>query len=389
MAQRNMQLLAAGLVAVAVIGLVMLFKLGSLTGGLSASEVQAANQVVGWHGLFREPFYLPLKLIQSVCFWLRPNHGQFLTRLPNAVLGGLTCLEFITLVRLWHGRRIAWLGGALFITAAWVLHSSRLASFDVSYLWLLPTLLLANGVLNRFGQRRLVWQIYWLGLTVVLYIPGAIWFVLIEVWFSRRLIIKCWQQFKSWRTRLLTAVLPLLLSLFLLFDLSRPGQLKQWLGLPTHFASAKLLLKHFVAVPVHLFVRGPEYPTIWLAKAPVLDVFTLAVCLIGLFFYAQHLGSSRAKRLALFLAFGWILIALGGAVPLSVLVSLLYIVAATGVAFLLQKWLRVFPINPVVRSLGIILLSLMVVAAALYNLRAYFVAWPHNPTTVTTFRYRR
>jgi hypothetical protein len=77
---------------------------------------------------------------------------------------------------------------------------------------------------------------------------------------------------------------------------------------------------------------------------------------------------------------------LGGAAYLSLVVPLLYIFAATGIAYLLHEWLRVFPLNPVARKLGIGLVVVAVAVSCSYNLRAYYVAWPHNAATQTAFR---
>src|SRR4051812_5833112 len=83
-------------VAVVLAGLswLLLHKLGNLTGGLSASEMKTVAAPVGWHGIYDHPFDLPLKLVRSVVFWIAPDHGQLLSRLPNAIFGGLTMVTF-------------------------------------------------------------------------------------------------------------------------------------------------------------------------------------------------------------------------------------------------------------------------------------------------------
>src|SRR5258708_30036353 len=76
------------------LGWLLLYHLGSLVGGLSRSEVAAVAVPVGWHGIYRQPLNLPLNLVRSVVFFLFPDHGQLLSRLPNAIFGGLTVLSF-------------------------------------------------------------------------------------------------------------------------------------------------------------------------------------------------------------------------------------------------------------------------------------------------------
>jgi hypothetical protein len=93
--------------------------------------------------------------------------------------------------------------------------------------------------------------------------------------------------------------------------------------------------------------------------------------------------------LGLFALAGLLLVGLGGPVGLSLLVPLLYVWAAAGIAYLTREWLQVFPNNPLARSLGLGLIVLAVGLGCIYNLRAYFVAWPHNQTTRVTFQSRR
>jgi hypothetical protein len=112
------------------------------------------------------------------------------------------------------------------------------------------------------------------------------------------------------------------------------------------------------------------------------------MCLIGAYFYARHLKAPRSRLLASYLVIGWILVALGGPVSLSFMVPLMYVLAAMGIAYLMHEWLAVFPKNPLARVTGITLISLLICFAAFYNLRSYFVSWPHNNTTMTTFVYR-
>lgn len=374
--------------AALVLGWLLLHKLGSLTGGLSADEVRISRAPVGWHGIYRQPFYLPWKVIKSVIFVIFTHHGQTLSRLPSVCFGALTIISFSGLIRLWHGTRTALLAGLLFATSAWLLHVSRLTSFDVLYLWALPTLLFVNVLLRKSGDRQLIWYVSALTWGMMLYLPGLVWLVGLNIILQREEFAKAWRRFDAWWQRLVYVAAYLVWLPLLVLNLLRPGNLVTWLGLPTHWQPPLSLLKNFAAVPVHLFVRGPEYPQLWLGKAPLLDAFTLAASLVGIYFYATHWQASRSRLLAVMAFAGWILVGLGGPVGFSLLVPLMYMAAATGIAYLLHEWLSVFPYNPLARGLGLGLIALAVSLSCVYNLRAYFVAWPHNHVTQATFHYR-
>ncbi|HVW23503.1 MAG TPA: hypothetical protein VHB51_03435 [Candidatus Saccharimonadales bacterium] len=367
----------------------LLFRLGSLTGGLSPEEAAAANGTYCWSGLYHQPLFLPLDLLRSVIFFAFRHHGQTLTRLPDAMLGGLAILAFGQLLRRWHGNRTAALTLALFACGAWTLHVSRLASNDVLYLLALPLMLLAHlNLSDKHSKPRDFYAILLLwGLS--LYVPGLIWFVLLDIWWLRKSLKTGWTALKNLKQRLLAGLAVVVWLPLLIIDLTRAGQWRIWLGLPDQWPAPLHYLKELAAVPLHLLVRGPEGATTWLGKAPVLDIFSLAVCLIGIFFYAKHWRANRSHLIASWLVLGIILIALGGAVSLSLLVPMLYVLAATGIAYLLHEWLQVFPINPLARAIGIGLVILAVAASCFYNLRAYFVAWPNDPTTVAAFQEHR
>jgi hypothetical protein len=384
----NRPYILLGIAAAAVLAWLMLYRLGSLVGGVSINEHTTALMPIGWHGIYHDALYLPLKAVRSAVFYLFPGHGMFLTRLPNVLFGVLSVVSFTWLVWLWHGRRTALIAGLLFTTSAWVLHVSRLASYDVLYLWVLPTMLLMNVALQRRPDRTSIVYGNFLFWGLVIYIPGMVWLVLINVYAQRKAIAKGWRHFSHWWQRIICVLAGLVWLPLLVDNLRHPGFLRLWLGLPVHLAAPAQLLKNSAGVLVHLFVRGPEYPALWLGKAPIMDIFTLTICVIGLYFYVVHARASRSRLLGAFFLAGALLIALGGPVGLSLLVPLLYIVAATGITYLLKEWLKMFPFNPLARGVGLVLVSAALVLACTYNLRAYFIAWPHNETTKAVFRYR-
>jgi hypothetical protein len=384
--QEGRTLIWLGLGCVALVWL-LFNRLASLTHGFSPAELKAATTPVGWHGVFQHPLDLPLQLVRSVVFFVTPEPGLLAARLPNAFFGVLAIVSFGWLVWLWHGRRTMILATLLFATAAWTLHVSRFVSFDVLYLWAMPTFLLIQLRL----QQGIIWRFDWyaclLGLVMMLFIPGFVWFLILGIYLQRKALLDGWRSFSNMWERALTIGIVAIWLPLLLIDLVRHGELRQWLGLPAHFSSN--IFEQFVTVPVHLLVRGPKSPDLWLGRAPILDAFVLACAIIGIYFYASRWRSKRSRLLAAVFAIGWLLVSLGGPVGLSVLVPLMYLAAATGIAYLLHDWLKVFPRNPLARGLGVSIIAVAVLASCVYNFRAYFVAWPHNVITEATFRYHR
>jgi 4-amino-4-deoxy-L-arabinose transferase-like glycosyltransferase len=370
---------------VTLIAGLMLYKLGSLTGGLSSGEVNVAHTAIGWHGIRNNPFYLPLNFVRSVLMVLFNHHGQTVIRLGNTLFGVLAVVTFSRLVQLWYGSRTAALSSILFITSAWMLHVSRVATNDVMYLAALPVLFYVQIGLKKAQKPRWLFfaAVIW---GLALYIPGLIWLIGVQVWLLRKEIKQLLTGLKDIKKRVALGLSVVVwLPLLLVYLLSSRSAFITWLGLPEHMPSLSEFAKQLAAVPVHLFVHGPMNPELWLGKAPLLDIFSLVCCVLGIYFYATHLKASRSRSLFSIFGVSWILIALGGPVTLSLLVPLLYLFVACGIGYLLHDWLKVFPRNPLARAFGISLIAIAVAFSSFYNLRAYFIAWPHNRDTISTF----
>lgn len=384
------RLLFVALLALATLVALYTVKLGSLVSGLSLHENITSTQAVGWHGIAHDPLYLPLKLVRSVVFAVSPDHGQTLTRLPNVIFGVLAVISLSAIVRIWHGKRTAAYISVLFATSAWSLHVSRVATFDVLYLWAIPALLLSHLLLQKYSTRLFIVVGSVITWGLLLYVPGMIWLLIVSIYTQRSVVRSIWTFYKLWWQRSLLAGLAIVWLPLLLYRLATSASmLKTWAGLPQHFDSLVLVLKHFVAVPVHLLIRGPQYPEIWLGRHPILDIFTLVLALVGIYFYRRHWQSSRSRLVGSYGFVGFLLVGIGGAASLSLLVPMLYIFASMGLAYLLHDWLKIFPRNPLARTLGIGLVSTAVLLSIVLNTRAYFVAWPHNAETKATFQYHR
>lgn len=378
-------------VAVVVFGLswLFLYRLGSIPGGMSQAEIMVANGNFGWHGLYQTLLYAPLNIVRSIVFFAAGHHGQFLTRLPNAIFGIMSVIGFGWLLWLWHGGRTAILGTILFATSAWTLHISRVATNDVMYIWMMVMLLVSNALLYRHASK--VWAVYTTALlwVCILFIPGGIWLLLINAFWQRGSIATASQTVgKLWQRIALLALL-FIPILVLLASLLHSSQWLAWLGLPSHLINPLTVIHNFFAAVFHVYIRGPLLPDVWLGRLPILDVLAAVCSVVGLYFYGKNFDAGRSRMLASIFIAALVLIALGGPVTISLMVPLLFGLVATGLAYILREWLKVFPINPFARSIGLGLIIVAVSLSAIYNMRAYFIAWPHNPVTQVIYRYHR
>jgi hypothetical protein len=115
-------------------------------------------------------------------------------------------------------------------------------------------------------------------------------------------------------------------------------------------------------------------------------VFVSALFVLGCYAYYFQRRLDRTKILFGAMGLISILVALGGPVPVFLLVPFVYIVATAGMALMLQQWFTVFPRNPFARTVALLLIVSCVAFSIFYNTQHYFVAWPKSPATKAVFQ---
>jgi hypothetical protein len=281
---------------------------------------------------------------------------------------------------------MAILGVALFGTSSWLLHIGRIATFDISFLWAGVTLLALHLLFHAHYENILVRFAWLVGMLVLLFVPGMIWLVIANVILQRDDLLDSWNEISSlWEKILQPLLIVITVGVIGYLVYRQPHIGLDWLGAPHAWSDWQSMLKRLGNDIAYFTVRGPYDPTIWLGRLPILDAFTNVMLVAGGVFYARHLRSFRTILISVLLGIEALLIAVSSDIPISLMVPLVYAIIVGGMAYILHYWLRVFPRNPLARGLGVGLISLLVVASCAYNLRSYFIAWPHNSETRATF----
>jgi hypothetical protein len=371
------------LLFVVALGIFMLvgYRLGGLTQGVSKVEVDTLAQYSSFHAIIDNPLNLPAKLI-GWALWHLPLHGATLLRLPSVLFGLAALIPFGYLLHRWYSRRAAILGTVVFACSSWFLHASRSATFESEFLWAILMLLALNVMLYEYSD-KLIAVLGWVaGMLALLFIPGMVWLVILNIILQRGDIVEAKAVLRTWWLKLGVVLACAIAIAALGFAIYRtPHLLYEWLGIPADWSNWKGMLIGLANSVLYLIVRGPNDPALWLGRLPILDAFMSAMLIAGILFYAKHLRAMRTRLLAVFFVAGAILAALNPAVHYSILVPIAYIVAIGGLTYILHVWLKVFPRNKLARNLGILVVTILVVASCIYNLRSYFVAWAHSDTT--------
>jgi hypothetical protein len=339
--------------------------------GLGAATVdQIAGNVI----------YGPLKALELAL--LKFTDLDVYLRLASVAFAVVTAIMLYLVIRKWHTRRITVMTMLMFISSSWFLHAGRLADPDILFLFQLPALLLVClWILSKDSSRTI--PLAAVLLAAALYIPGSWIFIGAAVIAFRKFFFRKLKSL-SRNNRIFSGTIFLTLVAPLIYSLVRnPGQIVTLLGINKDVSFAPNEIgKRFIEIPHELFWSGPNEPVRWLADTPVLDVFSIAMLLLGV--YAYRAGYFPAREKLVFTAgiLAILLIGFGGLISLSLLLPVIYVLIANGLSYMLQSWFTVFPRNPLARSFGLIALIIVVTGSCIYGINRYYVAWPRSDATI-------
>lgn len=368
-----------------VVGTTLGFHLGSLTKLASEPEQSYIASVSSGKELLQHPIYIVHKLPVYVLFKLDVNHLAAY-RAISAAFASLAVVSCFFVIREWYTNRIALLTTWLFLSSAWVLHVGRLATPEASFLLLMPLLWAAVWLYNTTLRKSALLVLSFL-CAASFYIPGFVWLLLMTAIWKRARI---WDELKEvpwWFQAICGSVIVIGLVPLVWAGIGAPRELLLAAGLPNHLPNLKTLGENLIGIPEQFFVRGPNDAVRWLGRLPLLDIFSSAMLVLGLYSLRYHLKVIRIQLLvgsSLLLA---LLITLGGPVTLTVLTPAVYISIAGGVAFMLQQWFTVFPRNPIARTIATSLMSISILLVSYYHISHYFIAWPQTPATKQAFSH--
>lgn len=377
-------LLIFGGVAI-IVGLFFSFRLGSLAPGASEVERDYIQTVSSGREIVKHPLYAIHKIPVYALFKLDVS-SLTAYRAVSAAFASLAVISCFFVLREWFSNRIAAMGAGLFLTSAWILHTGRLATPEASYLLLMPLLWAAVWLYNTTLRKTALLLLSFL-CAASFYIPAFGWLLLLTAIWQHKVI---WEELSAvpwWFRSICGLILVAGLAPLVWAGVNSPRDLLLASGLPAELPSLKSIGTNLLSVPESLFVRGPNNPVLWLGRLPLLDIFSTAMLALGLYSLRYHLRLVRSQLLICSSVLLIVLIALGGPVTITVLMPAVYMLIAGGVAFMLQQWFAVFPINPIARTTATTLLSVSVLLVAFYHINHYFIAWPLAPQTKQAFSH--
>ena len=377
------------LIALLVIVLSLWYRLATLNNGYTSGELQIHHLLLNhaytfkylWHNLVYAPYTLGLIIVQFF-----GGKGLLAIRSIACVIGLITSWMFFYIIWRWYGNLVAFLSTAIFISSLWFLQSSRngeaiiLFSFGATFMILV-------GMLSR--ARR--WSSPKIILTAIislslLYIPGFVWFLVLGTVLQRNFIKTEWKALSQPVKVLLLLLVAAFLTPIVWMSISDYNLPTALLGLPSIYSFHGILsrLTHF---PLSLFIYNTQNNFFSLGHMPIINIFSDTMIVLGLYYVAAKIHLNRVKLLIPGVLLSWLLYAIGGAVPIYLVMPFWFCLIASGLSYLLKQWYTVFPFNPIARPIGVSLLCVAVASVCFLQVNQYYIAWSHAPNTIATYSH--
>lgn len=362
-----------------IIGLLLsaglyLYQFDTVAPSIVPAELNVVTRPIG--DVLAEPLVLHQQFIQKVTFALTDNM-LLAVRMPGVLVGVAVTIAFFMVTRLWFTLRIAILSTVLFASSSWLLHVVRIGTADTAYL--LIFILFAAAMYVKLHQRQAMsTAILAISTVSLLYVPGMIWLLLPAAIWQRKLLLDALRRLHR-RHLIAVGIVALTLFMPLVYaSIRSPGFLKQLAVVPESTAIIANAPSALVQVVSDIFYRREFNPLFGVASLPYLDIFTVLLIVLGIFVLAHQIQLDRTKLLISTVLLGVLASVLLEPFSTAFLLPWLYLIAAYGMALLLQQWFTVFPKNPLARYTGVILLSTAIACSMVLSMTRYFIAWPHS-----------
>ncbi len=371
-------------IGVGLISLFLLYHLGSQPSGLSPGEIATVRASSNLHSLLlHKPLYLPYYLLEHFVVRLF-QHSIFAIRAIGVIYGIVAAVIFFVLLRFWEGKRIAIVGTAMFTTSNWFLHLSRTNSSEILFFSVLVPI--AAGLWFKHSRHRMI--AFYIGLVVtisLLYVPGMIWFLVAAIIWQRKLMSQELQRISLVNRSIGLVIVAVILTPLVWASVHHISLLLNIVGFQTSLSTLSDMWHHFIYIPLDLFIKSSLNPSQALGHLPLFDVFEDVMGILGVYSLWHYRQLDRCKVICFVTVISIVLITFGGINTITMIVPLVYIVISRGIAFMISQWNYVFPLNPIVKYVGIGMLIATVAVSCAYQAENYYTAWQQAPATQALF----
>ena len=370
--------------AIGLLLAVVLYVAGVIVpGALTDAELRSivASSTISEAGLtsmpINAPYYALLHLSLSV-------FGVTLlgVKLPSLILGFLTAVIMLLLLRRWFSPGVAVLASVVAITTGQFLFVAQQGATSVLYLFW-PTLLL---LLATLVAKRVRWSSTWkilffISAALSLYTPLSL-YVLIALGSAivlhphLRYLVRRLSRLRLAGGMLVAAILlvPLVLT-----SVQHPSFLLELLGIPTAWPDLWANLQNLAGQYLGFMSLGTGSILL-----PIFGMSSMLMILFGLYRLVRSYTDVQS-----YVILAWLICLLPVLILSPGYVSIMFVplllLLASGLEGILRSWYRLFPKNPYARVAGLIPLTVLVGSMVIFGLERYSFAYRYAPDTVHNF----
>jgi hypothetical protein len=361
------------------------YKQQSLIPGQNTFEQAAVQQLDGYKYPWRNSIDAPFTTLSKIVTFTGIS-SLHAVRITSAVMMVMSIVMFYQLLRNWllsPGKALV--GATLFATSSWALVLGRGGHSVVAGIFFLLLIFTLSTRLYFTTHPFLDWMLFIAAVSLSLYTPLMVWLVflafvvyMLNIRQKQRTVpLKTWHKVVA---GCLGAILTLPLFISFFIDSS---YILTLLGVDGLVISIPTLVLNAGTIVASIFFINTTSSPIGLGRLPFLDIFSLFMFLLGVYYFERRLSLKRSKLLFGGLAMGIIICSLSefNVMRVSLLLPLVYIFVSAGVHESISRWLAVFPRNPIARTVGIVVLSAALGFTSFYHLTRTFIARPGNPET--------
>ncbi len=336
-----------------------------------------------WYRAVGAPFLVPAIALNSII-----ENAPLSARIISGLFIFGTIILFYRLIKAWFNQRMAIIASALLATNSLMLNTARQATLWAASIFITVAVFYCLNLFLRSKDNKFwAFLAFVISIAVAAYIPFGIWIIAIAtvglfIYGKKKLRKISKKQLILAGSAYIIVLLPLLISL-----MGAPGQLKELLGLSSGFIGIKNFALHLAYQLTGIYLYARENAVTWVGNLPLLDIFTAAISLLGIYYFIRRLRHRRSILIFSSFSILFVTVALSFSYlnNQSLFLPILYIFFIAGLIELMKRWLTIFPRNPLMRTLGISLVVTAVAFSVFFQMERYFVAWSNSPATKAVY----
>ena len=293
-------------------------------------------------------------------------------KLPSVILGVVTGIVMVIMLRRWFKRNVAVISGILIATSTGFISMSRLGEPLIMTTFWTVILLLASTFVLHSSRAALFWRIVcFVSVGLLLYSPLGI-YPLIAMAIAGLLhphVRHRLKQTRWWQSTLLVIALAITIAPLAIAIINDPGVGMRLLGIANLDLSLGHLFESAKTVFSSLFNFNHEYNSS--LTLPLFGLVSAALLLLGFLKLCTATYSARSYMLFIWLGLLLIVLLLNPSAIMMVMTPAVLIMAI-GVETIIREWYGLFPRNPYARIGALIPLTILLVSVVSVNIERYY-----------------